>query len=116
MIEKAVIYNTIDRTGICPEEVFNRKELPLCVFERVDLTREQMKELFYLWDLDHMDWTNKFWEKLVGYLHSKILGGVKNDLVITLKNDKVISKEVKILNYNPDSEKHLPANIKYGWK
>ena len=60
MIEKAVIYNTVDRTGICPEAIFNSKKLPLGVHQRVDLTREQMKELFDLRDRDHIQKTNKF--------------------------------------------------------
>lgn len=104
MIEKAVIYNTIDGTGICPEDVFNQKKLPICVSERVDLTREQMKELFYLYDLDHIDWTNKFGNKLLDLLHNKMLEWVEND--------KKIEPKVKILNYNLNSKKHLPTNIK----
>lgn len=85
MPEKAVIYNTIDRTGIAPEDVFNKKSLPLGVSQRVDLTREQMKELFYLYDLDHIDGSNKFGEKLLGYMHKEMLKDVKNERVITLK-------------------------------
>jgi hypothetical protein len=55
MIEKAVIYNTVDRTGMCPEEVFNQKELPLGVSIRVDLTRSELKDLFWTWDIDKLD-------------------------------------------------------------
>jgi len=55
MLEKSVIYNTIDRTGICPEEVFDKKTLPLGVHAEVELTREQLRDLFDIWDDDHRE-------------------------------------------------------------
>lgn len=85
MIEKAVIYNTVDRTGIMPEDVYKQKSLPLGVSIRVDLTRVQMRELFNLWDRDHVQHTNKFWEKLLWYMHEEMLEWVSNDKILHLK-------------------------------
>lgn len=89
MIEKAVIYNTIDRTGMCPEDVYNQKELPIWVAIRVDLTRVQMKELFNLWDRDHVQHTNRFWEKLLWYMHEEMLEWVSNDKVVPFKEQLI---------------------------
>lgn len=117
MIEKAVIYNTIDRTGMCPEVIYDNKELPLGVSQRVDLTREQMKELFYLYELDHIDGSNKFGEKLLDYLHTGLLEWVENDKIIPYNETKetTIPKKYYLdagmeesIDKNPIIHKHRP--------
>ena len=84
MTNKTVIYNTIDYTGMCPKEVFDKKTLPLGVYAEVELTREMLKDLFKLYDDDHRDWTDLFWYALQHMLHQKLLEWIKSDVRIAL--------------------------------
>lgn len=88
MTNKAVIYNTIDRTGMCPKEVFDKKTLPLWVHAEVELTREQLRDLFDMWDDDHREWTNFFGYALTHILHQKLLEWVKSDVRIALDSNQ----------------------------
>jgi hypothetical protein len=82
MIEKAVIFVTTDRVGICPEAIYNQDKLPVWVSIRKDLTRFELSRLFELYDLDQAKDTDRFWQKLVWYIVDDILDWVENDKVI----------------------------------
>jgi len=84
MTNNTVIYNTIDYTGMCPKEVFDKKSLYLWVHAEVELTREQMQDLFHMWDDDHREWTDLFWYALRHMMHTTILEWVKSDVRIAL--------------------------------
>jgi len=84
MTNNTVIYNTIDYTGMCHKEVFDKKSLPLGVHAEVELTREMLKDLFKMYDDDHREWTDLFWCALTHMLHQKLLEWVKSDVRIAL--------------------------------
>lgn len=109
MLEKAVIYNTIDRVGICPIEVFHSKILPLGVSTEIELTKEQMRELFQMYDRDKVENTDKFWYTLLQYLHDELLKwATYNDIVIHLKED--IQETTIPKKYYQDAGLEEPCN------
>ena len=84
MTNNTVIYNTVDYTGMCPKDVFDKKTLPLGVHVAIDLSRTQLKDLFKMYDDDHREWTNFFGYALQHMLHQKLLEWVTSDVRIVL--------------------------------
>ena len=78
-----VIYNTEEQVGMCPNYVFRDKKLWPCVHTNVVMTRKELRDLFYLWDLDHIDNTNKYGEAILEILNQELLKD-------TPKNNKVL--------------------------